>query len=206
VRDARVLAVESRGVRGLELLAVLEGDHIELGALRSELSTHVDPVVVPRRFRVVDRLPRSATGKLVQRDLLALFDVWSFPRELLGDGRVRFTIPHDLGYFRGHFDELPILAGVVQLEQLVLRETRRQFPELRVLTRLTRVKFKRLNGPGELLDLYLERRGPVTVHFTLEVAGQPAASGILHFAASPSASSLDAATSPAHVSRDEETP
>src|SRR5207344_352415 len=51
VRDARVLAIESRGVRGLELLAVLEGDSIELGALRSELSKHVDPVVVPRRFR-----------------------------------------------------------------------------------------------------------------------------------------------------------
>jgi len=216
VRDARVLAVESRGVRGLELLAVLEGDAIELGALRGELSKRIDPVAVPRRFRVVDQLPRSATGKLVQSELLALFDVskravpsrasdvWSFPREPLANGRVRFTIPHELGYFRGHFDEQPILPGVVQLEQLALRETRRQFPELCVLTRLTRVKFKRLNGPGEQLDVLLERRGPLTVHFSFEVAGQPAASGIMQFAPSPTAPP-DAPAEPPRVS-DEETP
>jgi len=117
---------------------------------------------------------------------------------------VRFTIPHELGYFRGHFAEQPILPGVVQLDRLVLRETRRQFPELRVLTRLTRVKFKRLNGPGEVMDLRLERRGPETVHFTLQVAGQPAASGILQFAPSPSASSLGSRAEPPHASIDEE--
>jgi acyl-coenzyme A synthetase/AMP-(fatty) acid ligase len=181
VHDARVLAVESRGVRGVELLAVLEGTHIELGALRSELCKHIDPVAVPRRFRVVDKLPRSETGKLARSDLLALFDVWRFPSEALPDGRVRFAIPHELGYFRGHFDEVPILAGVVQLEQLVLRETRRRFPELRVLSRLSRVKFKRLNSPGEVMDLTLERRSDLTVLFTLEVAGHPAASGMLSF-------------------------
>lgn len=181
VRDARVLAVESRGVRGVELLAVLEGGDIDLGALRGELCKHIDPVAVPRRFRVVDVLPRSQTGKLLRSDLLALFDVWRFPREVLPNGRVRFTIPHELGYFRGHFDEQPILPGVVQLEQLVLRETRLRFPELRVLSRLSRVKFKRLNAPGEVMELTLERRSELTVQFSLEVAGQPAASGALSF-------------------------
>lgn len=186
VRDARVLAVESRGVRGVELLAVLEGTGIDLGALRGELSKHIDPVAVPRRFRVVDALPRSETGKLARSALLALFDVWRFPREPLPDGRVRFPIPRDLGYFRGHFDEVPILPGVVQLQQLVLRETRQRFPELSVLSRLSRVKFKRLNSPGEVMDLTLERRSALTVSFSIEVAGQPAASGLLTFLPSPS--------------------
>jgi 3-hydroxymyristoyl/3-hydroxydecanoyl-(acyl carrier protein) dehydratase len=94
---------------------------------------------------------------------------------------VRFTIPTNLGYFRGHFDEVPILAGVVQLQQLVLRETRLRYPELSVLSRLSRVKFKRLNSPGEVMDLTLERRSELTVLFSLEVAGQPAASGLLTF-------------------------
>jgi 3-hydroxymyristoyl/3-hydroxydecanoyl-(acyl carrier protein) dehydratase len=208
VHDARVLAVESRGVRGIELLAVLAGQDIDLGALRSELCRHIDPVAVPRRFRVVDELPRSETGKLAKSDLLALFDVWRFPRQPLPEGRVRFTIPHELGYFRGHFDEQPILAGVVQLEQLVLRETRQRFPELSVLSRLSRVKFKRLNKPGEVMDLTLERRSDLTVQFTLEVAGQPAASGMMSFlppdvrsGAEPRASASRAAQAQPAVSR-----
>jgi hypothetical protein len=94
----------------------------------------------------------------------------------------------------------------VQLDQLVLRETRRQFPELSVLTRLTRVKFKRLNRPGELIDLRLERRGPVTVHFTLEVADQPAASGILYFAPPAGASSVRSPAGPPGAYTDGEAP
>lgn len=188
VRDARVLAVESSSVRGVELLAVVEtaepGAQLELSALRRELALHVDPVALPRRYRLVDTLPRSETGKLRRSDLLALFDVWSFPREELPDGRVRFVIPHDSGYFRGHFEGQPILPGVVQLQRLALEETRRRFPELRVLSRLTRVKFKRLLSPGETLALSLQRKSELTVVFTLEADGESAASGVLQFAPS----------------------
>lgn len=181
VRDARVLAVESRGVRGLELLAVVEADGVDVATLRRELSRYLDPVTVPRRFRVLPAMPRGETGKLTRSDLLALFEVWTFPRTVLDDDRVRFVIPVDSGYFRGHFDELPILPGVVQLQHLALAETRKRFPELRVLSRLSRVKFKRLNAPGETLVLTLVRKGPQTVQFTLEAEGQPAASGVLQF-------------------------
>jgi 4-coumarate--CoA ligase (photoactive yellow protein activation family) len=185
VRDARVVAVESQGVRGLELLAVVEQDapgaRLEVATLRAELARHVDPVALPRRFRIVERMPRGETGKLARRDLLALFDVWSFPREQLPDGRVRFSIPRDSGYFRGHFEQQPILPGVVQLQRLALEETRRRFPELRVLSRLTRVKFKRLLAPGEVLDLTLQRKSEHTVAFTLETDGKPAASGVMQF-------------------------
>ncbi|MDB4974887.1 MAG: hypothetical protein JWN48_3228 [Myxococcaceae bacterium] len=181
VRDARVLAVESAGVRGLELLAVVESDSAQPLALRRELSARVDPVAVPRRFRIVKQLPRSETGKVTRSDLLALFDVWSFPCEALSDGRVRVVVPHDSGFFRGHFDGQPILPGVVQLQHLALAETRRRFPALRVLTRVSRVKFKRLVEPGETLVLALTPKGPLTVAFEIEANGHPSASGILHF-------------------------
>lgn len=45
--------------------------------IRRELATVVDGVFVPRPIRLVDALPRSATGKLRRRELL----------ELIGDGR-----------------------------------------------------------------------------------------------------------------------
>jgi 4-coumarate--CoA ligase (photoactive yellow protein activation family) len=181
VRDARVLAVESRSVRGIELWAVIEGDGVEPEALRRELRAHVDAVAVPRRFRVVPALPRSSTGKFPRRELLALFDAWSFPRVEDGD-EVRFRVPDDCGYFRGHFDEQPILPGVVQLQQLALAEARRRYPELQALRRIVRVKFKRLISPGETLVLQLARKSETSVQFTLETdAGTPAASGVLHF-------------------------
>jgi 3-hydroxymyristoyl/3-hydroxydecanoyl-(acyl carrier protein) dehydratase len=185
VRDARVLAVESKGMRGTELWAVVESDHADPEQLRRELRMHVDPVALPRRIRVVPALPRSTTGKLARGDLLALFDSWTFPRSEHGE-QVRVQVPRDSGYFRGHFEGQPILPGVAQLQHFALAEARRRFPELQVLRRVARVKFRRLLAPGETLVLALARKGETTVQFTLETdAGQPAASGVLYFAEEP---------------------
>lgn len=190
VRDARVLAVESEGLRGLALWAVVElreGAQVEVAALRRALAAHVDPVALPRRFRLVERLPRGETGKVTRAALLALFDRWTFPREPLVDGSVRIYVPANSGFFRGHFDGLPILPGVVQLSEFALREVRARFPELGALTRITRVKFKRLVAPGETMILTLERKKPALVQFALTVDGQPAASGLFDFGAPSSA-------------------
>ena len=184
VRDARVLTVESSGVRGLELYAVVEGDEVEISELKRSLAETIDPVAVPRRFRFVARLPRSETGKVQRSALLALFDAWSFQREPLPNGRVRFHVPENCGYVRGHFEGLPILPGVVQLSEFALREARARFPALGPLTRITRVKFKRLIAPRERLELSLEQKGPNLVQFALEAQGEPAASGLMHFAES----------------------
>lgn len=181
VRDARVLAIDTTGVRGAELLAVVESESVDAQSLRKALAVHIDPVAVPRRFRVVAALPRSPAGKIRRDDLLALFDVWTFPREVMPDGRTRFMVPVQSGYFRGHFEGQPILPGVVQLKNLVLDEVRRRFPQLGALARMTRVKFKRLVAPGEVFTLTLVPKGESALQFALEVAGAPAASGVLHF-------------------------
>ena len=181
VRDARVLSVESARVRGVELLAVVEADAADVAGWRRELAAHVDPVSVPRRFRVVGSLPRSETGKVTRSALLALFEVWTLPHEPLPDGRVRVVVPAESGFFRGHFDGQPILPGVVQLQHVALAATRLRFPELSQLARVSRVKFKRLISPGETLTLTLTRKGAASVVFSIEANGEPSASGILHF-------------------------
>jgi acyl-coenzyme A synthetase/AMP-(fatty) acid ligase len=188
VRDARVLSVASSNVRGVELLAVVEADALDLANLKRALAVHIDPVAVPRRFRVVAQLPRSETGKLTRAALLALFDVWEFPREHESNGRIRIRVPENCGYFRGHFDGLPILPGVVQLSEFALREARQRFPGLGPLSRVSRVKFKRLVAPNDELELALEAKGPNVVQFALTVQGEPAAAGLLHFAPEASAS------------------
>jgi acyl-coenzyme A synthetase/AMP-(fatty) acid ligase len=203
VRDARVLARDSTRLRGVELLAVVEADDVSADTLRAALRQHVDPVALPRRYRVVARLPRSETGKVTQAALLALFgasplrsppraractlhapdrlDSWTLPRFPLPDGRVRITVPVDHGSFRGHFDGQPVLPGVVLLQQLALAEARRRFPHLTRLERVSRVKFKRVVSPGESLELTLRERGAHVVMFELATNGEPTASGVLHF-------------------------
>ncbi len=186
VRDARVLAETGDVVRGTSLLAVVEGDALTNDALRQHLTIHVDPVVVPRRFRIVSALPRNAAGKVSRAALLALFDSWTFPRSLVTDAdaqsRMRVEIPLNSGFFRGHFDGEPILPGVVQLRYLALAEARRRWPELGTVVRVTRVKFKRPITPGETLMLSVTRKRPELVEFTLSCDQEIASSGLLHFA------------------------
>ncbi|MBZ5708875.1 AMP-binding protein [Nannocystis pusilla] len=78
VADAAVVATETPGARGHELMAAVVArdsgrDAGELVAeLRRGLLPWFDPVVVPRRIKVVPALPREPNGKLTKRRLHAL--------------------------------------------------------------------------------------------------------------------------------------
>lgn len=79
ISDVAAIAVADPGLREQALwLAVATtsaADRLELEArLRAALREHFDAVIVPRRIRVVDHLPRNAVGKLPREALLALFD------------------------------------------------------------------------------------------------------------------------------------
>jgi acyl-coenzyme A synthetase/AMP-(fatty) acid ligase len=58
------------GVRRIAALAVAPG--LEAAAVLAALRRSVDPVFLPRPLKLVDALPRNATGKLVRHDVLAL--------------------------------------------------------------------------------------------------------------------------------------
>jgi len=190
VTDARVIEAGTPSPRGLELWAVVECEEparLSVQLIKQALGAHLDAVVMPRRFRLVSRLPRGASGKVTRADLLALFETWNIPVEELPEGRYRVPITHDFGWFRGHFTGQPILAGVVQIQRIALKQARKRWPDLAVVERVTRVKFKRLVVPGDVLILELTRKGENQVIFSLTTSAdergeeQPASSGVLHF-------------------------
>lgn len=75
IDDAAVLPVEVGGARGTEVWAVVVSKvHLDARSVRHALVPVLEPVVLPRRVRVVDALPRDATGKVRRADLRALFD------------------------------------------------------------------------------------------------------------------------------------
>lgn len=74
VQDVAALAVDAGNARGQEVWLVVASERgQELTGLRSELLRFYEPVLLPRRVRFVDSLPREATGKLMRARLLDLF-------------------------------------------------------------------------------------------------------------------------------------
>lgn len=83
--------------------------------------------------------------------------------------RLTIPVPTDYYYFRGHFDGLPILPGVVQLDFIVRRQIARLWPDLnRGASKIIQLKFKKTIPPGTVLVLTLDRMaGTDKVNFDL---------------------------------------
>ena len=196
VSDAAALSRGSPGLRGQEIWAAVAATGWTAEGLRGALGRWLDPVTVPRRIRVLGALPREPTGKLPRARLEALFASATGERArlepeseevLIGKGgnevrRVAFTVPPDLLFFDGHFPGLPVLPGVVELDGLAMRQVERLWPEVGMLRAVKRLKFIRPIGPGERIELFLER-DPARrlVSFAIEGRAGRCASGTLVF-------------------------
>ncbi|HTE06152.1 MAG TPA: hypothetical protein VK824_08150 [Planctomycetota bacterium] len=97
----------------------------------------------------------------------------------------RTRLPLDYAYFSGHFPGEPVLAGVVQLHELVLPCVRRALPGLLPPKRLAGLKFLLRILPGDELDVTL-RRAPaamraevVSIDFEIARGGSVCATGSL---------------------------
>lgn len=74
VKDVAALAVDAGSARGQEIWLVVATEYgRELPDLRGELLRFYEPVLLPRRIRFLEALPREATGKLMRASLLELF-------------------------------------------------------------------------------------------------------------------------------------
>ena len=191
VVEAAVVAVATEGARGSRIFAAVVAPTWSSRALRRALLVRFDPGVVPRRVARVPFLPRETTGKLRHEALRALVRESLEPDEPLrcfdllpragAPGLFDVHVSRDLEYFRGHFEGEPILAGVVQLDILVLRQVAAMWPELTNLHRVTRLRFVRPIRPDDDLELSLTRPAPARVHFEIRCSGASCSAGTLHF-------------------------
>ena len=93
------------------------------------------------------------------------------------------SVPAELLYLRGHFENDPIVPAIAILERLVRCRARECWPELERLVKVRQLKFRRPVRPSEVLRLRLERRGPSQVAFRLDRDGEGCSMGILEFEA-----------------------
>lgn len=194
VLDASAHAVELGGARGQGIWLAVASQERTQEQIRGELARWLDPAVLPRRIRVVGTLPRSETGKLPRAAFLSLFEkqtVWHLEPERetalpTGGGRegvsLAFSLPSDLGWFDGHFPDKAILAGVVQLQELVIRQARRRWSRLGAPRRVLRLKYKRIISPGDPLEVRLAHApAELRVDFEILSGSRSCASGTVEF-------------------------
>jgi 3-hydroxymyristoyl/3-hydroxydecanoyl-(acyl carrier protein) dehydratase len=111
----------------------------------------------------VNSLPRDAQGKLSAEALRAVFESNGRDAIPLGETRGshsierRLEVPPDLSYLDGHFDEFPIVAGVVMLRWVMLaaEAIHGSAPRIRSIEAL---KFPTPLLPGQRFTLLVETR------------------------------------------------
>jgi acyl-coenzyme A synthetase/AMP-(fatty) acid ligase len=181
VADARVVVLEGHRPRIAALVVPSLQGHSKLAEigklafnrmLRDVLCQFIEPVGIPRVWRYLDALPINAQGKTTRADLIAALDSETarptMPLERLiekDDQRAvfEFTPPRDLVYFAGHFRELPILAGVVQIDW-VIAYGRQCFDLPSIFRGIRALKFQRIIAPEK--------------PFTLELVHEPSKSSL----------------------------
>lgn len=184
LEDVRVVVLNGRRTETAVVAVLSEAGQQKFSAsgkravthdFRQWLTGHFETPVLPRRWRLVDELPRNAQGKVPQQNLMALFEKaeqehpashntgenrWPvvLKSELLDahTARLHLSLPPDLIYFRGHFDEFPVLPGVVQIhwvEHYARVMFGEQLPGRNAFSKMETVKFQELIQPGRELAM-----------------------------------------------------
>ncbi|MFO1076613.1 MAG: hypothetical protein U1E73_02685 [Planctomycetota bacterium] len=113
-----------------------------------------------------DELPRDQNGRIVRSSLFLRLgrgrDGAAVERELAwrevapraaGERRFATVIPQRYAFYEGHFTTYAVLAGAVQLHELVLPCVRRALPALGELLQLEGVKFAARIAPGDAVEV-----------------------------------------------------
>lgn len=155
--------------RKIAVLVVLENNGINFAIkfgtqkltklLKNELCKKFE--IVPSKWRYWDEIPRNIKGKIDKDAIEELFKTnLSLPLMTSGfvDGNValyEMCFLRDSNFFKGHFDNLPILAGVVQLYYANFFAKRAFGIDCRG-GQIRRIKFTNIIRPDKRIHLYLK--------------------------------------------------
>ena len=137
-----------------------------ISELRTCLAEHIEQVAIPRYWRCVETLPSNAQGKLDRSLISRLFedlDDRRQPRWLGTEHRdaqrclIALEVPERLIFLDGHFEQFPIVPGVV-IVQWAIEQAERSFGSLGVFSSCEQLKFQLPMRPGMRLQLELTRR------------------------------------------------
>lgn len=149
--------------------------------------------LLPRRWRFVDAFNRNSQSKVLHQGLIDLF-MQTIPHVILpviietereNDSSVALDliVPKELRYFDGHFDQHPILPGVVQTHWAE-HYAREHFKFSNNFVGLSNIKFQQIISPGQQVKLALtliEKNDTAIISFAYSSSIGKHASGKLTF-------------------------
>ena len=157
--------------------------------LRQALRLWLEPICIPRQYRIVEQIPMNSQGKLLKTQLLDLFakkEESTMPRckatiieQIVSPDALLLTlkIDADLIYFDGHFPDYPILPGVTQIDWAI-------YYAKKILNSGTRfagmevIKFQQPILPDDIVQLTLTWfADKQRLHFAYQSAGKTHSSG-----------------------------
>ena len=174
VRDG-VVFLPAEDAPRVAALAVAPGRTIR--EIRIELAQRIDAAFLPRTFRLVDALPRTAGGKLPLDALRALVAVprISGGRHATCELTSTATVARDHPSLPGHFPGRPIVPGTLLLasvEELLRRAG------MRVVGCL-QAKFHAPVAPGQSMTIRVDVSEPLAARFEITAADEIVAAGTL---------------------------
>lgn len=144
--------------------------YLEKTGGRTKLIKHLKSLVkdkseiIPQKWKFLPEIPKNKTGKVDKEKIESLFAKnLSFP--LILDVKqedekctIKMVFSNTCNFFCGHFDEFPVLPGVVQLYFAHLFAEEIFKTEISKDT-VKKVKFSHIIKPDEELELVLEKSG-----------------------------------------------
>ncbi|MDP2698564.1 AMP-binding protein [Thalassospira sp.] len=155
--------------------------------LRREIAKFEDDAALPQRWRFVEHLPSDSQGKRPLHLLRALFaDKEPGPPEIVIQSRdgdrvnLSLHLSADLVYFHGHFPDMPILPGVVQLHWAV-HQAATIFDIPVTIGEVAQLKYRKPITPGSnvMLELDCDRKNAKVKFRYYSVTEGDHSSGIL---------------------------
>lgn len=118
--------------------------------------------VIPQKFKFIDEIPRTERGKVDKARIFEIFKInMSYPlivnREIDADcAQFEVYFYRHCNFFKGHFENFPILAGVVQLlfAQILAKSS---FGVNCGAGQIRKVKFKNIIEPDKIIKLKIKR-------------------------------------------------
>lgn len=171
VSDAHILPIPKNNRLGAIIcLADIPQTHTDIDRrklndqFKEHLLNYFERATLPKKWRYIEHLPRNTQGKLNLQEITKLFtaiDARPTTAEVLATEETEegytltLKVPENLLFFDGHFDQSPILPGVVQL-QWAENYARELYSLSAHFKRLEALKFQKIATPGITLNLQLK--------------------------------------------------
>ena len=161
--------------------------YLEKNGGRTKLIKHLKSIVkekseiIPQRWKFLPEIPKNSAGKVDKEKIVSLFEKnLSLPLILdmsqeENTAEVKMVFSNTCNFFCGHFDEFPVLPGVVQLYFAHLFAEELFKININKDT-VKKVKFSHIIKPDEVVELYLEK-DKNNIHYTYKKSETVCSSG-----------------------------